>query len=416
VRGGSSFVWHRVCTRAYVAPDPHSTPAFPHRRASNSSVRAIAAATVLTSTIFAADLASPSIYLFASLYALPLLICATIASMPFLWSLTLLCICLTFAAASLHAAVPEGAYINRSLLSFALLAVSLLVNHVIRARQSSAGTKPQLEAQESKAALATAQKSKFLSAVSHEIRTPANAVNLLAELLVRTVEEEGSSKHSTELPQIARDLQSSALSLVRLISDVLDVTRYDSGTVALDVTEFSLSDILNAQVQTHQAAAGRKGLPISVCSARAPATLRTDRLKLSRILSILLDNAIKFTATGHIHVTAEITPTGDLSLAVTDTGLGINAAHLEQIFDEFTQFRTAALTRLNGSGLNLPIARRLATALGGTLAVKSQPTTGSTFTLTLPAEVVSTSAHADGGSPASAAATKPFIPDHPITA
>jgi signal transduction histidine kinase len=235
-----------------------------------------------------------------------------------------------------------------------------------------------------------ARKQRFLAAVSHDIRTPANAINLLAELIHRTAAETGSRPEAlAEIPSMARDLQSSALAMLNLVSDVLDVTRYDFGKAELNVNDFDLADFLEEQVRQHRPMADKKGLALTIDPPPPlDLQLRTDRLKLARVLSNLISNAVKFTERGAITLRPTIAPDGSLQVAVADTGVGIDSEHLSRVFDEFFQIKNPSRHRARGSGLGLAIAKRLAEALGGSLTVESLVGHGTTFTLTLPPAAV----------------------------
>jgi PAS domain S-box-containing protein len=231
----------------------------------------------------------------------------------------------------------------------------------------------------------TVRKGRLLAAVSHDIRTPANAIGLLAELLVRTGD---SPARAGEIPQIAQDMRNSALSLVNLVTDVLDLTRYDAGHVDLSESEFSLGELLEDESRQYEHLARGKGLNY-ICNTRAaPQRIRTDRVKLSRVLSNLIGNAIKFTDQGNVVCEAELLDDGRLAIRVSDTGPGIPPEHREQIFDEYFQLKNTRRAHQTGSGLGLAISRRLVEAMGGTISVTENNGQGSTFIVTLPASSV----------------------------
>ena len=155
------------------------------------------------------------------------------------------------------------------------------------------GLQRELEQRRRDAEDAAVRKTRFLAAVSHDIRTPANAINLLAELLRRTAEDPRPGM-DVDIPELARELQASALSLVHLVSDVLDVTRYDYGKTELNLSEFPLRQLMDEQARQHRPLAATKGLALIV-EPPADVVLKTDAIKLGRVLSNLLGNAIKFT-------------------------------------------------------------------------------------------------------------------------
>ncbi len=232
---------------------------------------------------------------------------------------------------------------------------------------------------------ASQRKTRFLAAVSHDIRTPANAINLMAELIRRTA---GSPALAGQVPDLAERLQANTTSLVDLVSDVLDLARFDSGKIDLQESEFSLGELLLEEGRHLLPLAQDKGLSLAVEPPDRPIWLRADRVKLARVLGNLVGNAIKFTPRGEVEVSAALTPARQAVLRVRDTGVGISSESLSHIFDEFVQLRNPERDRTKGTGLGLAISRRLVEVMGGELAVDSAPGRGSTFIVTLPASCV----------------------------
>jgi signal transduction histidine kinase len=232
---------------------------------------------------------------------------------------------------------------------------------------------------------ASVRKSRFLAAVSHDIRTPANAISLLAELMQRTAT---TPALLSEVPEIATDLKRSAMTLVDLVSDVLDLTRFDSGRIDLHETEFPLTDMIREECRGLLPVAREKGLAFDCAILEQNIVVRTDRVKLSRILGNLINNAIKFTDRGGITVSAQRQSGGEIRIDVADTGSGIAVENQERVFDEFFQLRAPGRDSSKGSGLGLAICRRLTEAMGGKITVKSTLGEGSTFSVILPATAV----------------------------
>ena len=232
---------------------------------------------------------------------------------------------------------------------------------------------------------ASVRKTRFLAAVSHDIRTPANAISLLAELIRRTA---SNPAMVSEIPELASELHASSVSLVHLLSDVLDVARFDSGKVELVETEFFLGGLLEEEHRQLLPLARDKGLNFEWSAGEVPVRLRTDRIKLVRILGNLIGNAIKFTDAGSVRVEILNDHGDNPKVTVSDTGIGIALESQRHIFDEFFQLRNPERDRNKGIGLGLTICRRLVDALGGTLEVRSTPGQGSAFTVTLPASCV----------------------------
>ena len=232
---------------------------------------------------------------------------------------------------------------------------------------------------------ASVRKTRFLAAVSHDIRTPANAITLLAELIRRTA---SNPALAAEVPELAQELHASALSLVELLGDVLDLARYDSGRIELQESEFSLGELIAEEHRRFAPLARERGLALDLSPPDPPVRLRTDRIKLSRVIGNLLGNAMKFTGEGGVRVEAARAADGSPVVRVSDTGIGIPPHLQQQIFDEFVQLHNRERDRNKGTCLGLTIRKRLGDAMGGALSLESEPTRGSTFTVTLPARCV----------------------------
>jgi PAS domain S-box-containing protein len=240
----------------------------------------------------------------------------------------------------------------------------------------------ELDARRREAEEASVRKTRFLAAVSHDIRTPANAICLLAELVRRAAHNPAMAG---EMPELANELQGSANALVNLLGDVLDLARFDSGRIELLESEFALADLLEEQRRRLQPLARDRGLELRVAlpdGQRLP--VRCDRIKLARVIDNLVGNAVKFTPEGFVTVEAERDDAGATRLRVVDTGIGISKDDQRHIFDEFFQLSNPERDRIKGTGLGLTICKRLADAMGGALSVESEVGKGSTFTLTLP--------------------------------
>jgi signal transduction histidine kinase len=232
---------------------------------------------------------------------------------------------------------------------------------------------------------ASVRKTRFLASVSHDIRTPVNAINLMAEVIRRSADNPGLA---AQIPQLAERLQANALALAELVADVLDVAHFDSGKVELQESEFLLNDLLGDECKHLLPLAQDKGLRLTVEPPERPIWLRTDRVKLARVIGNLVGNAIKFTEAGGVTLAAGLDPQRQLVLHVRDTGVGIAPEYLAHVFDEFAQLRNPERSRDKGSGLGLTICKRLVEVMGGDITVDSRPGAGSTFTVTLPSACV----------------------------
>jgi signal transduction histidine kinase len=241
----------------------------------------------------------------------------------------------------------------------------------------------ELETRRREAEEASVRKTRFLAAASHDIRTPANAISLLAELLKRTAD---NPSMAGDIPQLAEELRASATSLVNLVSNILDVTRFDTDKLDLHESEFSLAQLLEEEIRQVLPLAQAKRLVLDHDAAPKTFSVRADRIKLGRVIGNLLGNAIKFTDNGGVRVRSGCDGGGSVEICVSDTGIGISPENQSHIFDEFWQLSDPA--RSKGSGLGLAISKRLVQAMGGNIEVTSTIGEGSTFRITLPATIV----------------------------
>jgi signal transduction histidine kinase/CheY-like chemotaxis protein len=234
---------------------------------------------------------------------------------------------------------------------------------------------------------ASVRKTRFLSAVSHDIRTPANAINLMAELIRRASTSDELQK---ELPNLAERLQANTRSLIELVGDLLDVARFDSGRVELVESQFLLGDLIADECRQLSLLAEAKEIQLISEPLERPIRLFSDRVKLGRVIGNLLGNAIKFTRVGTVHISAGFMSPVDrrVMIRVQDTGPGIAPENLARIFDEFAQLHNPERDSSKGFGLGLTICKRLIEVMGGEIIVESQLGQGSAFTIVLPTSAV----------------------------
>ncbi|MQR02510.1 ATP-binding protein [Glaciimonas soli] len=236
---------------------------------------------------------------------------------------------------------------------------------------------------------ANSAKSTFLATMSHEIRTPLNAMLGSLELLAR-------SPLSAIQTKWIGIVNMTSDSLLNVISDILDFSKVESGQMSLEQCSFDLAATMQQVVAIFAPMADSKNIYLHLSITPEIARhYRGDPARLQQIVSNLVSNAIKFTATGgvDIHVLATPTPAendlANVTILVSDTGIGISPASLGKIFDAYTQADTSIHRRFGGTGLGLPLCRRLTTLMGGTITVASTPGIGSTFTVNLPLPVES---------------------------
>jgi signal transduction histidine kinase len=231
------------------------------------------------------------------------------------------------------------------------------------------------ELQESRAD--SQRKSFFLNAVSHDLRTPLNGLNLHAEL----AEIHLNANDLEGLRGSLAEIRAGAQAAGALLNHFLELGRLDYASEPIRVGPFDLSEALRRLGRSVQPQADRRGLWLRV-EAPADLMVQTDREQLLRLVENLLINALKFTHSGGVTLSAGADGP-DAVIVVADTGSGIDPEHLGHIFEEFYQVQNAERDRSKGFGLGLAIARRLAVHLGGDLAVESEPGRGSRFSLTL---------------------------------
>ena len=224
-------------------------------------------------------------------------------------------------------------------------------------------------------------KSLFIANMSHEIRTPLNSVLALTQLLREGVAGPLVPDQRRYLEVIERNGQN----LLRLINDILDLSRIEAGRVEVDIQDLSLGPVVAEVVDSLEPLAHKKDLELAVRLPDPPPRVHVDVDRLRQILNNLVGNAIKFTEAGMVQVAAEAGD-GEVAIQVVDTGIGIAEADIGKIFREFFQVDQTLARRQGGTGLGLPIAIRLARLMGGDITLQSVVGLGSTFTVRLPLE------------------------------
>jgi CheY-like chemotaxis protein len=250
-------------------------------------------------------------------------------------------------------------------------------------------------------ALTSKYKSEFLANMSHELRTPLNSILILGQQL--TDNPEGNL--TLRQVEFARTIHAAGTDLLNLISDILDLSKIESGTVSVDAEEISFANLTETVTRPFRHEAESRGLSFDVQVEPPLRTIITDSKRLQQVLKNLLSNAFKFTENGGVrlgistvlsgwspdHPVLKLAPTV-VAFEVNDTGIGILPEKQRIIFEAFQQADAGTSRKYGGTGLGLAISRELSSLLGGEIQLRSRPSSGSTFTLYLPLNYVGPSA------------------------
>jgi signal transduction histidine kinase len=226
-----------------------------------------------------------------------------------------------------------------------------------------------------------ALRAQFVSYMSHEFRTPLDSIIALTGILLARIDGELEQEQEKQVSLVQR----SARDLLNLVDDMLDTMRFEAGQVTLRLSEFRAEELFSGLRATLRPLRTITEVGMHFDGARRLPPLHTDEGRLSQVLRNLVANALKFTERGEIRVHASSDGEGWVTFTVADTGVGIGPADQERIFQDFAQVDGAVQRRVRGTGLGLPLSRKLTALLGGTLTVDSQVGVGSTFTVRIPA-------------------------------
>jgi signal transduction histidine kinase len=224
-------------------------------------------------------------------------------------------------------------------------------------------------------------KSRFLSYMSHEFRTPLGSITSLAGILMDRTDGPLTEEQAKQVGFI----KGSAQELTEMVNDLLDLAKVEAGRITISPAWFEMVDLFSALRGMFRPILTSQSVDLVFEEPRNVPQLFTDHKKLSQILRNLIANALKFTPQGSVRVEAECCHEGRVTFRVIDTGIGIAPEHQQTLFNDFVQIDSALQKRLRGTGLGLSLSRKLAQLLGGDIEVQSVLGQGSTFTLEVPA-------------------------------
>ena len=234
---------------------------------------------------------------------------------------------------------------------------------------------------------ATELKSRFLSYMSHEFRTPLTSMSSITGILLSRLDGPLTSEQQKQVEFI----RSSARELTEMVGDLLDLAKVEAGRITISPEWFEMVDLFSALRGMFKPIVASTNISLVFDEPQGDIKLFTDDKKLGQILRNFISNALKFTLEGEVRVTAALLPEDRVEFAVIDTGVGIAPEHLPTLFNDFEQIDIRLQKRLRGTGLGLALARKFAELLGGKVSVESELGKGSRFSVVLPVKLASTS-------------------------
>jgi signal transduction histidine kinase len=224
-------------------------------------------------------------------------------------------------------------------------------------------------------------KSRFLSYMSHEFRTPLGSIRSISRILLDRLDGPLTDEQQRQVQFI----QSSAMELNEMVNDLLDLAKVEAGRIAISPAWFEMVDLFAALRGMFKPILTSEEVLLVFEEPQGVTRLYSDDKKLSQILRNFISNALKFTQKGEVRVSARAVEGDKVVFAVADTGIGIPREFHAAIFEDFVQVDSPIQKRLRGTGLGLSLSKRLAELLGGMVSVESEPGVGSTFSVTIPA-------------------------------
>ena len=223
-------------------------------------------------------------------------------------------------------------------------------------------------------------KSRFLSYMSHEFRTPLASITSIADILLNGLDGPLTAEQERQLQFV----RGSVRELTEMVDDLLDLAKIDAGRISISPEWFEMVDLFSALRGTFRPIMANSAVSLLFEEPGIIPKIYTDDKKLSQILRNFISNALKFTSEGEVRVSVNLLTGGMVEFAVVDTGIGIDEEHLPALFSDFVQIDTRMQRRLRGTGLGLSLAKKFAALLGGSVAVTSKVGKGSRFSVQIP--------------------------------
>ena len=223
-------------------------------------------------------------------------------------------------------------------------------------------------------------KSRFLSYMSHEFRTPLASITSVTDILLRGLDGPLTSEQQKQM----KFVQGSVRELTEMVDDLLDLAKVEAGRISISPEWFEMVDLFSALRGMFRPIIGNSTVALILEEPESVPRLFTDDKKLSQILRNFISNALKFTNEGEVRVTAQLRDDDWIEFAVTDTGIGIASEHLSTLFSDFVQLDTRIHKRLRGTGLGLSLAKKFSELLGGQVFAESELGKGSRFSVRIP--------------------------------
>ena len=231
-----------------------------------------------------------------------------------------------------------------------------------------------------KARSASEAKSDFLAKISHELRTPLNAIIGYSEMLMEDASDDGLDAFVEDLDKI----HSSGTHLLTLINDLLDISKIEAGKMELHLEDFKLKDLISLIEATTKPLLDKNSNKFVVKIDKSIETMKNDETKLKQVLLNMISNSSKFTKEGTVSLTISEEAKNRIKFELSDTGIGMTENQLENVFEEFTQAETSTSKDYGGTGLGLPICKKITELMGGKIEVQSKIGEGTTFSIIIP--------------------------------